>query len=150
MNKNYQHIKNKILTDDKTAKVVEYMLSKAISEGISTTVKFIYKKHKIIKDKKRYYSIYRLEDGVKLFGKIKYQDIAKYIIDNIKEDYKIADILRKEETVSRHKDKIEFIKKQLLYFKNKDVLEVKLQLAIENYRRSKKELLNTIGKKNIC
>lgn len=150
MNKNYQHIKNKILTDDKTAKVVEYMLSKAIAEGIATTVKFIYKKHKIIKDKKRYYSIYRLEDGVKLFGKIKYQDIAKYIIDHINEDYKITDILRKEETVSRQKDKIEFIKKQMLYFKNTDVLEVKLQLAIDNYRKSKMELLNTIGKKNIC
>lgn len=150
MNTNYQYIKNKILTDDKTAKVVEYMLSKAIAEGIATTVKFIYKKHKIIKDKKRYYSIYRLEDGVKLFGKIKYQDIAKYIIDHINEDYKINDILRKEETVSRQKDKIEFIKKQLLYFKNKDVLEVKLQLAMENYRKSKQELLNTIGKKNIC
>lgn len=150
MENSYKYIKNKILTDDKTAKVVEYMLSKAIAEGISTTVKFIYKKHKIIKNKRRYYSIYRLEDGVKLYGKIKYQDIAKYIIDNLKNVHKINHILWLEETVSRHQDKIDFIKKQLQYFKNTEVLEVKLGMAVDNYLKSKRELLSILGKKNIC
>ncbi len=138
MKTNYEYIKNKILTDDKTAKVVEYMLSKAIAEGIATTVKFIYKKHKIIKNKRRYYSIYRLEDGVKLYGKIKYQDIAKYIIDNLNCIHKINHVLRLEETVSRHQDKIDFIKKQLQYFKNTDVLEIKLEMAQDYYKRSKR------------
>ena len=150
MKTNYEYIKNKILTDDKTAKVVEYMLSKAIAEGISTTVKFIYKKHKIIKNKRRYYSIYKLDDGTKLYGNIKYQDIAKYIIDNLNCDYKINNVLRLEENVSRFQDKIDFLKRQIQYFKNTDVLEVKLEMAIDGYKRNKKELLSTLGKRNIC
>ena len=150
MDKLYKDIKNKILTDDKTAKVVEYMLSKAIAEGISTTVKFIYKKHKIIKNKRRYYSIYKLDDGTKLYGNIKYQDIAKYIIDNLNCVYKINNVLRLEENVSRFQDKIDFLKRQIQYFKNTDVLEVKLEMAVDGYKRNKKELLSTLGKRNIC
>lgn len=126
------------------------MLSKAIAEGIATTVKFIYKKHKIIKNKRRYYSIYRLEDGMKLYGKIKYQDIAKYIIDNLNSIHKINHVLWLEETVSRHQDKIDFIKKQLQYFKNTDVLEIKLEMALDHYKQSKHELLSILGKRNIC
>lgn len=119
MNNSYQQIKDNILTDDKTAIAVEYMLSKAISSGISSTVKFIYKKHKIIKDKKKLYSIYRLEDGVKLYSKIKYQDMAKYIIDNLDNPTKINHIFEVENNISRIKDKIELMKLQhkvFLYF----------------------------------
>jgi hypothetical protein len=146
----YQHIKNKILTDDTTASVVEYMLSKAIAEGISTTVKFIYKNHKIIKNKRRYYSIYRLEDGKKLYGKIKYQDIAKYIIDNLDETSKINRIIELEANVSRFQDKIDFMKKQLVVFRDTNVLEVKLERTLDYYRYFKRQLLTTLGKHNIC
>lgn len=150
MKNNYIHIKNKILTDDNTAKVVEYMLSKAIAEGIATTVKFIYKNHKIIKNKRRYYSIYRLEDGKKLYGKIKYQDIAKYIIDNLDETSKINNIIRLEENVSRFQDKIDFMKKQMMTFKNPNIVEIKLERTMDYYRYFKRQLLTTLGKRNIC
>ena len=148
--KNYKYIKEKILTDDTTANVVEYMLSKAITEGISTTVNFIYKKHKIIKDKRRYYSIYRIHDGKKLYSKIKYQDMAKYIIDNLHNDAKIRNIIKLEEDVSRFKDKINFMKQQMTYFKDISRLEAKLTLTLDYYNRSKREFLTTLGKKNIC
>lgn len=150
MNDSYKQIKEKILTDDKTATVVEYMLSKAIANGISTTVKFIYKKHKIIKSKNKLYSIYRLSDGIKLYSKIKYQDMAKYIIDNLGDESKIKKIFEMEESVDRLKNKIDFLKLQYKYFKNKDVLESKIQGAYIIYNNYKKEFLDTIGKNNIC
>ena len=133
MNNSYQQIKDNILTDDKTAIAVEYMLSKAISSGISSTVKFIYKKHKIIKDKKKLYSIYRLEDGVKLFSKIKYQEMAKYIIDNLDNPTKINHIFEVENNISRIKDKIELMKLQRKVFKNKEILEDKIQASYVFY-----------------
>lgn len=150
MNNSYQQIKDKILTDDKVATAVEYMLSKAISTGISPTVKFIYKKHKIIKDKKKYYSIYRLEDGIKLYSKIKYQDMAKYIIDNLGNYSKIHRIMEVESNVSRLKDKIELMKLQRKYFKNKEILEDKIQASYVFYNQYKRELFDLIGKNNIC
>lgn len=145
-----QEIKQRILSDDNTAKMLEYMLSKAISDGISTTVKFIYKNHKIIKDKRRYYSIYKLADGRKLYSKIKYQDMAKYIIDNINDFGKIQEIFLKEERVSRLQEKINFLKCQYLYTSHKDCIESKLESAYTTYRLYKRDLLTTLKKNNIC
>ena len=150
MNSSYKQIRDRILTDDKTAMVVEYMLSKAIAEGISTTVKFIYKKHKVIKNKRRLYSIYRLSDGVKLYGKIKYQDIAKYIIDNINDSCKINKVLQAEENVSRLQNKIELLKLQYKRLKNKEIIEDKLSSSYSIYNQYKRELFNIIGKNNLC
>ena len=143
-------IKNRILNDDNSAKMLEYMLSKAIAEGISTTVKFIYNNHKIIKNKRKYYSIYRLEDGKKLFSKIKYQDMAKYIIDNINDTGKIIQIFELEERVSRLKDKIDFLKHQYAVSKNKYSIENKLESAYTTYRLYKRDFLKTLKKNNIC
>lgn len=150
MNESYAKIKEKIISDDKTANVVEYMLSKAISNGIPTTVKFIYKKHKIIKTKNRLYSIYKLDTGEKLYSKIKYQDMAKYIIDNLGDESKIRRIFELEESVSRLKDKIDFLKLQYKTFKNKEIIEDKIQSAYDLYNSYKKEFLRVIGKNNIC
>lgn len=146
----YQTIKEKILTDDKTADIIEYMMSKAISTSVSPTVKFIYKKYKIIKNKRKYYSIYNMFTGKKLYSNIKYQDMAKYIIDNINDPYKVNNILQVESNVSRLQDKIDFLKEQYIRMKNKEVIECKLYTAYASYRRYKRELLNLIGKKNIC
>lgn len=150
MNNSYQQIKNSILTDEKTATAVEYMLSKAISSGISSTVKFIYKKHKIIKNKQKLYSIYRLEDGIKLYSKIKYQDMAKYIIDNLDNPTKIKHIFEVENNISRIKDKIDLMKLQHKIFKNKELLEDKIQASYIFYNHYKRELFDLIGKNNIC
>ena len=150
MNNVYEKIKKDILTDDKTASLVEYMLSKAISTSVSPTVKFIYKKHKIIKNRKKLYSIYSIENGKKLFSNIKYQDMAKYIIDNIDNYPRIRNIIKAEENVSRLQDKINFLKRQYVEFKNKDVIETKLDTSYMTYRKYKRELLSIIGKNNIC
>lgn len=146
----YQIIKDKILTDDKTADLVEYMMSKAISTSVSPTVKFIYKKYKIIKNKRKYYSIYNMFTGEKLYSNIKYQDMAKYIIDNINDPYKINNIIKAEQNVSRLQDKIDFLKEQYVRTKNKELIECKLYTAYSSYRMYKRDLLNLIGKKNIC
>jgi len=146
----YEIIKQKILTDDKTADIVEYMMSKAISTSVSPTVKFIYKKYKIIKNRKKLYSIYNMFSGKKLYSNIKYQDIAKYIIDNINDSFKINNILKMEENVSRLQDKIDFLKQQYMRLSNKEVIECKLYTAYSSYRMYKRELLSAIGKKNIC
>lgn len=145
-----KEIKNRILTDDYSAKMLEYMLSKAIADGISTTVKFIYKNHKIVKNKRKYYSIYRLEDGKKLYSKIKYQDMAKYIIDNINDNGKIFQIFEMEENVSRLKDKIDFLKLQYRNSKRKHCIESKLESAYTTYRMHKRDFLKTLKKYNIC
>jgi len=150
MNNSYKQIKEKILTDDKTANVVEYMLSKAISSGIPSTVKFIYKKHKIIKNKKKLYSIYRLEDGMKLYSKIKYQDMAKYIIDNLDCPPKIKRIFEVENNIDRIKTNIEFMKLQRKEYKNKEILEDKIQASYVFYNTYKREFFDLIGKNNIC
>jgi hypothetical protein len=143
-------IKERILNDTYSAKLLEYMLSKAIADGISTTVKFIYKRHKIIKDRRRYYSIYRLDNGKKIYSKIKYQDMAKYIIDNINDCGKIQDIFLKEERVSRLQDKINFLKHQYTYSHNKDSIESKLESAYTTYRLYKHDFLKTLNKNNVC
>lgn len=145
-----QEIKDRILNDDLSAKALEYMLSKAISEGIRTTVKFIYKNHKIVKNKRKYYSIYRLEDGVKLYSKIKYQDMAKYIIDNINNNGKIISIFEMEENVSRLKDKLDFLKLQYIQSNRKDIIEIKMETAYTTYNQYKRDFLATLKKNNIC
>lgn len=145
-----QEIKDRILNDDTSAKMLEYMLSKAIADGISTTVKFIYKNHKIIKNKRKYYSIYRLEDGKKLYSKIKYQDMAKYIIDNINDSGKIIAIFQKEEKVARLKDKLEFLKLQYRYSSKKECIENKIESAYSTYSLYKRDFLTTLKKNNIC
>lgn len=150
MNNGYEKIRKGILTDDKTASLVEYMLSKAISTSVPSTVKFIYKKYKIIKNNKKMYSIYSIDGRKKLYSNIKYQDMAKYIIDNINDYPRIKNIFQAEENVSRLQDKIAFLKRQYSAFKNKDVIEIKLTSSYITYRKYKRELLSIIGKNNIC
>lgn len=146
-----KQIKDKILNDDKTATVIEYMFSKALTECAPNTLKFIYKNHKIIRGKNKKYSIYRLSDGLKLFGNIRYQDMAKYIIDNLNNSNLVNNIIELEKTVQRFKDKIEFLKMQ--YSSNRYdnyIIESKLENAFTYYRVYKKEFLSILRKSNVC
>jgi hypothetical protein len=76
--------------------------------------------------------------------------MAKYIIDNINDTYKINNIIKAEQNVSRLQDKIDFLKEQYVRTKNKELIECKLYTAYSSYRMYKRDLLNLIGKKNIC
>lgn len=147
----FNELKKKIISDDKTALAIEYIFSKAIREGLSHNLKFIYKKHKIIRDKKGFYSIYRLEDKVKIYGKIKWQDIAKYIIDNLNDTTKIQRIYEVQNDILRYQDKIDFLKYQYVRLKDKqDIIHAKIQADYTQYNLLKRELFNIIGKNKIC
>lgn len=148
---NFNELKHKIITDDKTALAIEYMFSKAIREGMSHCIKFIYKKHKIIRDKKGFYSIYDLETKQKLYGKIKWQDVAKYIIDNSNDPISIAKIYKAQNDILRFQDKIDFLQNQYMYTKvNKEILTAKIQSAYTQYNMYKRELFSILGKNKIC
>lgn len=146
-----KEIREKILADNTKSSALEYMFSKALEECLTGTVKFIYKKHKIIKNKRKYYSIYRMDDGKKLYGPMKYQDMAKYIIDNIDNTHLIKRIFDKEYELSRYEDKIDFLKRQYISFKgDKSNVLTQLIMAIDGYKKVKKEFLIILGKHNIC
>lgn len=147
----FNDLKKKIISDDKTALAIEYIFSKAIKEGLSHNLKFIYKKHKIIRDKKGFYSIYRLEDKVKIYGKIKWQDVAKYIIDNLNNVSKIQYIYKVQDDILRYQDKIDFLKSQYIRLKDKqDIIHSKIQADYIQYNALKRELFRIIGKNKIC
>ena len=147
----FGEFKKKIINDDKTALAIEYIFSKVIKEGMSHCIKFIYKRHKIIRDKKGFYSIYRLEDGLKLYGKIKWQDVAKYIIDNLNDSVKIERVLKAQYDVLRFKDKIDFLTEQYMHNKkNTDIIVSKIQMAYGQYNMYKRELFSILGKNMIC
>ena len=75
---NLKNIKEKILTDEKVATAVEYLMSKVILDKKLPQLWFIYKKHKVILGKNGLYSIYR-PDGKKVANKIHFQEVAKYL-----------------------------------------------------------------------
>jgi hypothetical protein len=146
----YNKLKKQIIEDDTTALAIEYMFSKAIKEGMSHCIKFIYKRHKIIRDKNGFYSIYRLEDGLKLYSKIKWQDVAKYIIDNINDWVKIRDIINLQNEILRVKDKIDFMQDLYYHSSKKAIIESKISMAYSLYNSNKRELFRIIGKNKIC
>lgn len=140
---NFKNIKQKILEDEKFATAVEYMLSKVILENPIGQLKFVYKKYKIVKSLKNKFSIYELKTGKKLYGGIYFQDVAKYIVDNIKCPGRISEILYLEKELFRHKDKIIFFERYYNKFPS-DVLEDKLDCMYQYYERYKRSLINKL------
>lgn len=139
---NFKELKQRILTDDKVANAIEYLLSKVILDKRLPQLRFIYKKHKIVLGRNGLYSIYK-PNGQKLANKIHYQEVAKYVIDNIKNPYKSDYILRLESELFRHKEKIEFFS----YYNNKvniDVLDSKIQAMYDHYYQCKNSLLSLL------
>ena len=131
-----------MITDEKVANAIEYLLSKVILDKKLPQLRFIYKKHKIVLGKNGLYSIYK-PNGQKLANKIHYQEVAKYVIDNAKCPCKTDYILRLESELFRHKEKIEFFSN----YNNKvniDVLESKIQAMYDHYHRCKYSLLNLL------
>lgn len=140
--KNFNNLKQKILSDTDFANKIEYLMSKVILDRPLPQLKFIYKKHKIVLGKNGLYSIYK-PDGKKLANKIHFQEVAKYIIDNIKYPAKGSYIQHIESEMFRHKEKIEFFsnynnKKQL------DILEDKISAMYDFYYRTKNSLINLL------
>lgn len=105
--KDLRNIKQQILTDDKVANAVEYLLSKVILDKPLPKLWFIYKKHKIVLGKNGLYSIYN-PNGQKIANKIHFQEVAKYIIDNQKNISKNIYIREVEAEMFRFKEKIEY------------------------------------------
>ena len=146
--KNFKEIKQKILTDDKVANAIEYLLSKVILDRPLPQLRFIYKKHKVILGKNGLYSVYK-PNGQKLANKIHYQEVAKYIIDNIKTPAKGDYIRYIESEMFRHKERIEFFSN----YNNKmdiDVLECKIQAMYDQYNHCKNSLLNLLKMNTLC
>lgn len=145
---NFKNIKQKILEDDNFATAVEYMLSKVILENPVGQLKFVYKKHKIIKSLKNKFSIYDLKSGKKLYGGIYFQDVAKYIVDNIKCPGRISEILYLEKELFRHRDKIIFFEK---YYNQhpSDVLEDKIDSMHIYYERYKNSIINKLKENTV-
>lgn len=142
--KKYQKIKNKILNDDLFATKIQYMLSKVILEDPIKPLKFIYKKYKIEKRLNNKFSIYDMKTNKKLYGGIYFQDVAKYVVDNIKNHGNVVNILKLEKELIRHKDKIEFYER---YYQQKRNNNIKIKLNniyfyYELYRNSILELIN--------
>ena len=148
--KNINEIKKIIIENDNIARCVEYILSSVISDGISPKLEFIYKNHKIIRNNNKKYSIYNLKTKRKIYSDIKYQDMAKYIIDNINNYTKIKNIFDLEKNVSRLREKIDFLKVQYYYSNNKNIIEAKIENAYTTYNIYKMEFLKTLKKNNIC
>lgn len=139
---NFKELKQKILIDDDFANKIEYLMSKVILDRPLPKLKFIYKKHKIVLGRNGLYSIYK-PDGKKLTNQIHFQEVAKYIIDNIKSPVKGSYIKYVESEMFRHKEKIEFFsnynnKKQM------DILESKISSMYDYYYRYKNSLINLL------
>lgn len=144
---NFKELKQKILTDDKVANAIEYLMSKVILDRPLPQLRFIYKKHKVILGKNGLYSVYR-PNGQKLANKIHYQEVAKYIIDNVKTPSKGDYIRYIESEMFRHKDRIEFFSN----YNNKvniDVLESKIQAMYDQYSHCKNSLLSLLKESNL-
>ena len=94
-----------------------------------------------------------MENVMKVAKDLGYLDVPEGIlisVDNIDNYPRIRNIIKAEENVSRLQDKINFLKRQYVEFKNKDVIETKLDTSYMTYRKYKRELLSIIGKNNIC
>lgn len=144
---NLNLIKEKILTDDNMANIVEYLMSKVILDKKLPQLKFFYKKHKIILGRNGLYSIYQ-PNGLKIVNHIHFQEVAKYIIDNIKNNSKINYIKYLENEMIRHKEKIIFF----LHYQqqhNSEVMETKISAMYDYYYRYKNSLLETLAKNNL-
>ena len=140
-------IKEKILTDNNIANIVEYVMSKVILDKKLPQLKFFYKKHKIILGRNGLYSIYQ-PNGLKIANHIHFQEVAKYIIDNIKYNSRINHIKFLENEMIRHKEKIIFfLRYQQKY--NSDVIESKLASMYDYYYQYKNSLLATLAKNNL-
>ena len=130
---NTKDLKEKILNDDLFASKIEYLLSKSILENpiIHKTV-FVHKKQKIILGKNRLYSIYDLNTGEKKYSGIHFQEVAKYVARNIKNQYLSEEIIRIENELFRYKDKIEFMKNSI-YQRPSETKLAKLSADIYQY-----------------
>jgi len=143
-----QNIKEKILTDEKVATAVEYLMSKVILDKKLPTLWFIYKKHKVILGKNGLYSVYN-PDGKKVANKIHFQEVAKYVIDNIK-NQPLCDYCRNVESeMFRHKEKIEFFTNYNQRVKIA-TLDAKIDAMWDFYHRTKNQLLNILNYHNRC
>lgn len=141
-----QNIKEKILTDEKVATAVEYLMSKVILDKKLPQLWFIYKKHKVKLGKNGLYSIYN-PDGKKIANKIHFQEVAKYIIDNIKNQALCDNCRNVESEMFRHKEKIEFFTNYNQRVKIEN-LNAKIDAMWDFYYRTKNELLNILKYRN--
>ena len=142
---NTKDLKEKILNDDLFASKIEYLLSKSILENpiIHKTV-FVHKKQKIILGKNRLYSIYDLNTGEKKYSGIHFQEVAKYVARNIKNQYLSEEIIRIENELFRYKDKIEFMKNSI-YQRPSETKLAKLSADIFQYQTIKHRLLKELS-----
>lgn len=144
---NFKEIKHKILTDDKVANAIEYLMSKVILDRPLPQLRFIYKKHKVILGRNGLYSVYK-PNGEKMANRIHFQEVAKYVIDNAKQPVKGDYIRQVEAEMFRHKEKIEFFSN----YNNKvniEVLESKIQAMYDQYYMWKNNLLNLLKANNL-
>lgn len=140
--KEFKNIKQQILSDNKVANAVEYLLSKVVLDKRLPQLKFFYKKHKIILNKNGLFSIYK-PNGDKICSHIHYQEVAKYIIDNINNVSNIEYIKYIESELFRYKDKISFLT-SYNNIKNMDIIENKLQPIYDKYYNYKNTLFNLL------
>lgn len=143
---NTKDLKEKILNDDLFASKIEYLLSKSILENpiIHKTV-FVHKKQKIILGKNRLYSIYDLNTGEKKYSGIHFQEVAKYVARNIKNQYLSEEIIRIENELFRYKDKIEFMKNSI-YQRPSETKLAKLSADIYQYQYIKHRLIKELSR----
>lgn len=144
MNK-YSNIKERILTDDKFAKTMEYLMSKVVLDKPLPTLWFIYKKHKIVLGRNGLYTVYSPEKR-KIATKIHFQEVAKYIVDNVKSPEKIKKIREAEDEMFRHREKIEFFT-QYNTVANNTILEAKIDSMWNYYHVAKNSLLTLLNRK---
>lgn len=145
----FNYIKQQILTDDKIASAFEYMLSKMVLEHPVKPLKFIYKQCKIVLGNNKLYSVYDNKTGKKLYSKIHFQEVAKYIANNLKYPAKNSYILYIENELFRFQDKIDFFKK---YYNQKqsDNIEVKLSAMFSQYFILRNTLICLLKEHNLC
>ena len=76
-----------------------------------------------------------------------FQEVAKYVVDNLNCYGKISHILFLENELIRYKEKIDFFKKYYMQ-KKTDILGIKLSAMYDSYFQIKNSLLNVL-KENI-
>ena len=144
---NLNNIKKKILTDDKVATAVEYLMSKVILDKKLPQLWFIYKKHKVVLGKNGLYSIYR-PDGKKVANKIHFQEVAKYVIDNIENPGRCDYCRNIESEMFRHKEKIEFFTNYNKKVKI-ETLDAKIDAMWDFYYNSKNQLISILRNRTL-
>lgn len=145
--KNLKNIKEQILTDEKVANAVEYLLSKVVLDKPLPQLRFIYKKHKIVLGKNGCYSVYS-PDGKKIANQIHFQETAKYIANHSKQTSLINEIKFIESEMFRHKEKIEFFTNYNLK-KNIYNLPPKIEAMYDYYYKFKESLINILKSDNL-